>query len=216
MLFNISIFFIICAILYLVLEIRRYYKQHLYLSIHQIEYLNKNTFDELVYSQLPVIIRKMDEQLPLLYTNKNAMNDIVSTCSYLKTLHSILSFDHTLSTSQEFDGIYTSLKDRTIIGQLEGETTLKLFSPSQKPFLYTNKKHSIHEEFLYSSEKEMLEKKKEYPLFNKSKYIEIKLNKGNFIVIPYMWSFSLQTNNNDTIITSSNTIVSKLLQWISV
>jgi hypothetical protein len=214
MILNISILTLITCVIIIALEVRRYYKQHLNISIHQIEYINKANFDSLIYNQLPIVIRKTNEQLPLLFTSNDLGNK--ELIKYMESLHSILSFDHTLHTANSFTKTYTSLKDRTFIGQLKGENKIKLYYPSQRSFLYTSKKNSTHIGFLSSDESEMISKKAEYPLFNKTKYIIVKLKPGNFIYIPYQWSFKIENVTKNTIVSSSNTIVSKLLQWITV
>lgn len=179
--------------------------------IRQIDYIDESTFDLLLHKQNPVCIHKANIQLPELFLKLKHPNIV----DYVNRLHSPLSFTHSVFVTNDYpeyrDKILCTEKDRTFIIQSQGESTIKLYAPSQKHLLYLSKYNDLKVSPSLNHE----ENKQKYPLLNKSKYVRIPLREGQILFIPFNWSFSVLNQESSTsFVSMSHTLASTFLSMI--
>ena len=177
------------------------------IMIQQIEYIRKENFDSLVSNHQPIVVRKVDEQLPMLYL-PHTETDPVNPVSYVSSLHSRVSFNHKFALADKFRNIYTTHHDRTFIIQLKSETIVRLYPPSQKSLLYCRIRTNGYDVSSANVKDPNVHKK--FPLLHKSKFISVRLKKGNMLFVPSLWSFYMEDSTNSAVSTSS-TIASEFV-----
>lgn len=211
--FIIYIFLCIC-ISYALLSIYSLYTPGEEGIIRQIEYINEQTFDNLLRKKNPVCIHKAKLQLPELFLE--TLPASLDVQNYVKHLHSTLSFEQMVFNNHEIvNDVICTERDRTFIIQTKGETILRLYPPSQKHFLYLSRRMNHVAQFKIGPIFENLKDENRFPLLNEAKYVNITLREGQIMFVPYGWSFSLAgIRASNTLLSTSHSIATKFLEYV--
>ena len=187
-------------------------------EIVQVNNPNKQVFEKIIDEKQPSIFTNILEGLNMLKYNlkdKDSKKEMEYDLNkhfkyYLNPLTLTYNFDLYKNKKDVHTPIMKQTHYRYILGQLEGVKKILLFSPSQEKYLYPNpnKKHNESELDFWD-----ISSREDYPLINKSKYIEIIIKPNQMIFIPYKWWYTIY-NITDSVSVSchSETVFSYFLK----
>jgi len=167
------------------------------LDIYQVDNPNKNEFEKLLVNKSPTIFTNVSENF-LSLQEYTLLEILKLTNSYKDALKTNLKnhFEYyTIPLLHKYEfNFYTELKgtninikrcysSRLLLSQLIGAKKIILFSPEQKEYLYINNKNK--NSFINFFKDDLTK----FPLFKKTKFIEIILYPGQMVYIPFKWYY---------------------------
>ena len=202
------------------------YSQYVYINkIHssssyeivQVNNPDKPTFEKIINEKHPSIFTNILEGIEFakynLKDNKGKKEMEFDLNKHFKYyLHPLtLKYDFELSQDKQDTNtpIFKQTHYRYVLGQLHGVKKILLFSPNQEKYIYPNPQIQTQSKLDFWH----ISSRKEYPLINKSKYIEIIIKPNQMIYIPYNWWYTVH-NITDSVSVSchSETLFSYFLK----
>jgi hypothetical protein len=203
------------------------YSQYIYINtmplsssyeIVQVNNPDKQTFEKIINEKQPSIFTNILEGIEFAKYNlnenigkKEMEFDLNKHFKYY--LHPLtLKYDFEIFQNKQDTNtpIFKQTHYRYIIGQLHGVKKILLFSPHQENYLYPDhQKNQIQSKLDFWN----ISSREEYPLINKSKYIEIIIKPNQMIYIPHKWWYTIH-NITDSVSVSchSETLFSYFLK----
>lgn len=203
------------------------YSQYIYVNtmpfsstyeIVQVNNPDKKTFEKIIHDKQPSIFTNILEGIEFAkYNLKEKEGKIEMEFDlnkhfkyYLHPLTIKYNFELYQNKQETNTPLFKQTHYRYVVGQLHGIKKILLFSPNQEKYLYPdNQKKEIQSklDFWHISSRE------EYPLINKSKYIEIIIKPNQMLYIPHKWWYTVH-NITDSVSVSchSETLFSYFLK----
>ena len=199
-------------------------------EINQVNNPDKTTFENIINTKNPVvfinILKNFDlstYELDKLNTNTNTKNENKKDKNERKELENDLTehFKYYLIPlcikwnfilNKNNKGNYTPIVKQTsyryLLAQIKGIKKILLFNPKQEKFLYPNKSKTQSRVNFWE-----IEDRTKFPLFKKSKYIELIVQDNQMVYIPYKWWYTIyDVSDNISISSVSESIFSYFLK----
>ena len=211
---------IICIVLF-ILNIQYKYINQVHNSTYEINQINnpdKTTFENIIESKNPVVFINILKNLDLStfdldnLKKKEQLELKIDLTEHFKYYLIPLCIKYNFMLNKNNKKSYTPIIKQTnyryLLAQIKGVKKILLFNPKQEKFLYPNKSRTESRVNFWE-----MEQRKKFPLFKKSKYIELIVQNNQMVFIPYKWWYTIyDVSDNISISSVSESVFSYFLK----
>jgi len=182
-------------------------------EIIQVNNPDKQTFEKIIDEKQPSVFTNILEGLNFnnydltnIKTKKKDLEKYLTTHFkyYLHPLSLKYNFILFQNKKENKTPILRQNNYRYMLAQITGIKKIILFSPNQKKYLYPDSKLEKSKVDFWD-----INDREKYPLFNKSKYVEIIVKNNQMVFIPYKWWYTIyDVSDNISVSCISETLFS--------